>query len=71
MIELSPYEGLCHQLKEQGLKFKDSGYSKLFKKMLLNIEDLYMADYISLIEYKKIKKRCLEDLKKYTSKIEK
>ena len=70
MFNISLSDTLCHQLKEQGYKFIADVNVSWFEEMLVNIDRLYVNSYVSQTEYKKIRKRFVEDLKKFVTKIE-
>jgi hypothetical protein len=70
MFDIYLSDTLRHQLKEQGYKFIDDADVSWFEDMLLNIDRLYVSGYATETEYKKIRKRFLEDLKKFVTKIE-
>ena len=70
MIDICLGDSLRHQLKEQGYKFISDVNVSWFEEMLLNIDRLYVNGYVTKTEYKKIRKRFFEDLKKFVTKIE-
>ena len=69
MIDICLGDSLRHQLKEQGYKFISDVNVSWFEEMLLNIDRLYVNGYVTKTEYKKIRKRFFEDLKKFVTKI--
>ena len=69
MIDICLGDSLRHQLKEQGYKFISDVNVSWFEEMLLNIDRLYVSGYVTKTEYKKIRKRFFEDLKKFVTKI--
>ena len=71
MIDICLGDSLRHQLKEQGYKFIADVNVSWFEEMLLNIDRLYVNGYTTKTEYKKIRKRFFDDLKKFVTKIEK
>lgn len=71
MIEICIGDSLRHQLKEQGYKFIADVNVSWFEEMSTNIDRLYVSGYATKTEYKKIRKRFLDDLKKFVTKIEK
>ena len=70
MFNISLSDTLCHQLKEQGYKFIADVNVSWFEEMLVNIDRLYVTGYTTETEYKKIRERFLDDLKKFVTKIE-
>ena len=70
MFKISLSDTLRHQLKEQGYKFIADADVSWFEEMLLSIDRLYINCYVTETEYKKIRERFLEDLKKFVTKIE-
>ena len=70
MCDICLGDSLRHQLREQGYKFIADVNVSWFEEMLLNIDRLYVSGYATKTEYKKIRKRFLEDLKKFVTKIE-
>ena len=70
MFNISLSDTLRHQLKEQGYKFKDGVDVSWFEDMLVSIDKLWINCYVTETEYKKIRKRFLEDLEKVVTKIE-
>ena len=70
MFNISLSDTLCRQLREQGYKFKDGVDVSWFEDMLLCIDRLYVNGYTTPTEYKKIRERFLDDLKKFVTKIE-
>ena len=70
MIDICLGDSLRHQLKEQGYKFIADVNVSWFEEMLLNIDILYVNGYVTKTEYKKIRKRFFDDLKKFVTKIE-
>ena len=70
MLDICLGDSLHRQLKEQGYKFIADVNVSWFEEMLLNIDRLYVSGYVTKTEYKKIRKRFLEDLKKFVTKIE-
>ena len=70
MFNISLSDTLRHQLKEQGYKFMADVDADWFEDMLVGIDKLYVNGYVTEIEYKKIRKRFVEDLEKYVTKIE-
>ena len=70
MFNISLSDTLRHQLKEQGYKFIADVDVSWFEEMLLGIDRLYVSGYATETEYKKIRKRFVEDLKKVITKIE-
>ena len=70
MFNISVSDTLCHQLREQGYKFIDDVDVSWFEEILLDIDRLYVAGYTTETEYKKIRERFVEDLKKFVTKIE-
>ena len=69
MIDICLGDSLRHQLREQGYKFIADVNVSWFEEMLLNIDRLYVNGYVTKTEYKKIRKRFFEDLKKFVTKI--
>ena len=70
MFNISLSDTLRHQLKEQGYKFIDDVDVSWFEEILLDIDRLYVTGYTTETEYKKIRERFLDDLKKFVIKIE-
>ena len=70
MIDICLGDTLRHQLKEQGYKFIADVNVSWFEEMLVNIDRLYVSGYVTKTEYKKIRKRFFDDLKKFVTKIE-
>ena len=70
MFNISLSDTLCHQLKEQGYKFIADVNVSWYEYMLVSIDRLYVNCYVTETEYKKIRKRFVEDLKKVITKIE-
>ena len=70
MLDICLGDSLHHQLKEQGYKFIADINVSWVEEMSLSIDRLYVSGYITKTEYKKIRKRFLEDLKKFVTKIE-
>ena len=70
MLDICLGDSLHHQLKEQGYKFIADVNVSWFEEMLLNIDRLYVSGYVTKTEYKKIRKRFFDDLKKFVTKIE-
>ena len=70
MINISLSDTLRHQLKEQGYKFIADVNVSWFEEILLDIDRLYVTGYTTETEYKKIRERFLDDLKKFVTKIE-
>ena len=70
MFDICLGESLHHQLKEQGYKFIADVNVSWVEEMSLNIDRLYVSGYVTKTEYKKIRKRFLENLKKFVTKIE-
>ena len=70
MFNISLSDTLRHQLKEQGYKFIADVDVSWFEDMLVSIDRLYVNCYVTETEYKKIRKRFVEDLKKFVTKIE-
>ena len=70
MFDICLGDSFRHQLREQGYKFIADVNVSWFEEMLLNIDRLYVSGYATKTEYKKIRKRFLEDLKKFVTKIE-
>ena len=70
MINICLSDTLCHQLREQGYKFIDDVDVSWFEEILLDIDRLYVTGYTTETEYKKIRERFLDDLKKFVTKIE-
>lgn len=70
MFNISLSDTLCHQLKEQGYKFIADVNVSWYEEMLVSIDRLYVNCYVTETEYKKIRKRFVEDLKKVITKIE-
>ena len=70
MFNISLSDTLCHQLKEQGYKFIADVNVSWYEDMLVSIDRLYVNCYVTETEYKKIRKRFVEDLKKVITKIE-
>ena len=70
MINICLSDTLRHQLREQGYKFIDDVNVSWFEEMLVSIDRLYVNCYVTETEYKKIRKRFVEDLEKFVTKIE-
>ena len=70
MFNISLSDTLRHQLREQGYKFIDDVDVSWFEEILLDIDRLYVNSYVTQTEYKKIRERFLDDLKKFVTKIE-
>lgn len=70
MINICLSDTLRHQLKEQGYKFIADVNVSWFEEMLVSIDRLYVNCYVTEIEYKKIRKRFVENLEKFVTKIE-
>ena len=70
MFNISLSDTLRHQLREQGYKFIDDVDVTWFEEMLVSIDRLYVNCYVTETEYKKIRERFLDDLKKFVTKIE-
>lgn len=70
MIDICLGDTLRHQLREQGYKFISDVNVSWFEEMLLHIDILYVNGYTTKTEYKKIRKRFFDDLKKFVTKIE-
>ena len=70
MINICLSDTLRHQLKEQGYKFIADVNVSWFEEMLVSIDRLYVNCYVTETEYKKIRKRFVEDLGKFVTKIE-
>lgn len=70
MLDICLGDSLHHQLKEQGYKFIADVNVSWVEEMSLNIDRLYVSGYVTKTEYKKIRKRFLENLKKFVTKIE-
>ena len=70
MFNISLSDTLRHQLKEQGYKFIADVDVSWFEEMLVSIDRLYVNCYVTETEYKKIRKRFVEDLEKFVTKIE-
>lgn len=70
MFNISLSDTIRHQLKEQGYKFMADVDADWFEDMLVSIDKLYVNGYVTEIEYKKIRKRFVEDLEKFVTKIE-
>ena len=70
MFNISLSDTIRHQLKEQGYKFMADVDVDWFEDMLVGIDKLYVNGYVTEIEYKKIRKRFVEDLENYVTKIE-
>ena len=70
MFNISLSDTLRHQLREQGYKFIDDVDVSWFEEILLDIDRLYVTGYTTETEYKKIRERFLDDLKKFVIKIE-
>ena len=70
MINICLSDSLRHQLKEQGYKFIADVNVSWYEDMLVSIDRLYVNCYVTETEYKKIRKRFVEDLKKVITKIE-
>ena len=70
MFNISLSDTLRHQLREQDYKFIDDVDVSWFEEILLDIDRLYVTGYTTETEYKKIRERFLDDLKKFVIKIE-
>lgn len=70
MFNISLSDSLRHQLKEQGYKFIADVNVSWYEEMLVSIDRLYVNCYVTETEYKKIRKRFVEDLEKVVTKIE-
>ena len=70
MFNISLSDTLRHQLKEQGYKFIADADVSWFEEILLDIDRLYVTGYVTETEYKKIRERFFDDLKKFVTKIE-
>ena len=70
MLDICLGDSLHHQLKEQGYKFIADINVSWVEEMSLSIDRLYVSGYVTKAEYKKIRKRFLENLKKFVTKIE-
>ena len=70
MFKISLSDTLSRQLKEQGYKFKDGVNVSWFEDMKVSIDKLWINCYATPTEYKKIRERFVEDLKKFVTKIE-
>ena len=70
MFNISLSDTLCHQLREQGYKFIADVNVSWYEDMLVSIDRLYVNCYVTETEYKKIRERFLDDLKKFVTKIE-
>ena len=70
MFKISPSDTIRRQLKKQGYKFKDDVDVDWFEDMLVGIDKLYINDYVTETEYKKIRERFLDDLENFVTKIE-
>lgn len=70
MFNISLSDTLRHQLKEQGYKFIADANVSWYEEMLVSIDRLYVNCYVTETEYKKIRKRFVEDLEKVVTKIE-
>ena len=70
MFNISLSDTLCHQLREQGYKFIADVNVSWYEDMLVSIDRLYVNCYVTETEYKKIRERFLDDLKKFVIKIE-
>lgn len=70
MFNISLSDTLRHQLKEQGYKFIADVDVSWYEEMLVSIDRLYVNCYVTETEYKKIRKRFVEDLEKVITKIE-
>ena len=70
MINICLSDTLRHQLKEQGYKFIADVNVPWYEEMFVSIDRLYVNCYVTETEYKKIRKRFVEDLKKVVTKIE-
>ena len=70
MFNISLSDTLRRQLKEQGYKFIADVNVSWYEEMLVSIDKLWINCYVTETEYKKIRKRFLEDLKKFVTKIE-
>lgn len=71
MLNIYPSDTISRQLKAQGYRFKVGTDVSWFEDMLLGLENLYINDYVTETEYKKIRERFLDDLEKnYITKID-
>ncbi len=70
MFKISPSDTIRRQLKKQGYKFKDDVDVDWFEDMLVGIDKLYINDYVTETEYKKIRERFLDDLENFVTKID-
>jgi len=70
MLDICLGDSLRHQLREQGYKFIADVNVSWVEEVSLNIDRLYVSGYVTKTEYKKIRKRFLENLKKFVTKIE-
>ena len=70
MFNISLSDTLRHQLREQGYKFIADVNVSWYEDMLVSIDRLYVTGYTTETEYKKIRERFLDDLKKFVIKIE-
>jgi hypothetical protein len=71
MLNIYPSDTIWRQLKKQGYRFKVGTDVDWFEDMLLGLENLYINDYVTETEYKKIRERFLDDLEKnYITKID-
>ena len=70
MFNISLSDTLRHQLKEQGYKFIADVNVSWYEEMLVSIDRLWINCYVTETEYKKIRKRFVEDLEKVVTKIE-
>ena len=70
MLDICLGDSLHHQLKEQGYKFTADVNVSWVEEMSLNIDRLYVSGFVTKTEYKKIRRRFLENLKKFVTKIE-
>ena len=64
MLNIYPSDTIWRQLKKQGYRFKVGTDVDWFEEMLLSIENLYINDYVTETEYKKIRERFLDDVEK-------
>ena len=69
MLDICLGDSLHHQLKEQGYKFIADVNVSWAEEMSLSIDRLYVSGYATKTEYKKIRKRFLEDLKSLSQKL--
>lgn len=70
MLDICLGDSLHHQLKEQGYKFIADVNVSWVEEMSLNIDRLYVSGFVTKTEYKKIRRRFFDDLKKFVTKIE-